>query len=96
MGAVRERGVVLKFGSGGAPCSSQEGEKHRARSGIGRGGAMCEARVKCQLYMSPVERQRWAFFWVGSQATLFGGGPYSVPASENRFMEAGTLRQLPR
>jgi hypothetical protein len=26
---------------------------------------------------------------------LFKGGPYSVPASENRFMEAVGLRQLP-
>ena len=48
-----------------------EGEARHARSG-GEGcrgrvsgwrrGAGSVARVKCMLYMSPVERQRWAFF----------------------------------
>jgi hypothetical protein len=45
--------------------------------------------------MSPVEKAEMGFFWVASRGTIFGGGPYRVSASENRFIEAGFLRQPP-
>jgi hypothetical protein len=38
---------------------------------------------------------RWAV-WAPSWATIFRGGPYSVPASKNEFTEAGILRRPPR
>ena len=38
---------------------------------------------------------RWVV-WAPSWATIFEGGPYSVPASKNGFTEAGVLRRPPR
>jgi len=65
-----------------------EREARHARSG-GRGAAVecrdgrrdtrSEARVKCWLYMSPVERQRWAFFWTGSRALFLEAGLIVCP-----------------
>ena len=45
----------------------------------GRRDTRSEARVKCWLYMSPVERQRWAFFWTGSRALFLEAGLIVCP-----------------
>jgi hypothetical protein len=43
------------------------------------------------LYPKPIIRPRLGLLGLG----LFGGGPYSVPTSKNRFMEVGILIQPP-
>lgn len=35
-------------------------------------------------------------FWAVGWATIFGGGPYRVSASENALMEVGSLKCPPR
>ena len=58
---VRWRGPRSCRGGRGAPRSMGR----ERRRGAGRVGG--EARVKCCLYMSPVERWRWAFSGLGAE-----------------------------
>jgi hypothetical protein len=62
------------------------------REGGGSGGRCWEARVNKFIY-EPSRKAEMDFFWVASWGTIFGGGAYRVPASENRFMEASFLRR---